>query len=210
MTLLTNFLPSDKDRTGAEVPWLLVAIIIIHVTFGLVLVWKSGPEWPLAMLWASACAIVGNATGFLFGIPRTLQGTEGFRQDMHVRTRKFKSASGSVDTNSQAHLDMHPAAPAATDDTYHLQVNTNLEQISDWLTKILVGVGLTQIHSLPGELHNAAVFIAGGLGSSPRMINFALALLIYFPLLGFLSGYLCTRLFLQPAFRHWDRGAEGE
>src|SRR5205085_11890184 len=30
-------------------------------------------------------------------------------------------------------------------------VNTNLEQISDWLTKILVGVGLTQFGSLRGN-----------------------------------------------------------
>src|ERR1700730_13401118 len=38
------------------------------------------------------------------------------------------------------------STPAST------RINTNLEQISDWLTKILVGVGLTQLHKLPTAL----------------------------------------------------------
>jgi len=34
--------------------------------------------------------------------------------------------------------------------------NTNLEQISDWLTKILVGVGLTQLREIPGQVQRLA------------------------------------------------------
>ena len=44
------------------------------------------------------------------------------------------------------------------------RANTNLEQISDWLTKILVGVGLTQIGRIPDALNAVAETATAGLG----------------------------------------------
>jgi hypothetical protein len=166
----------DEDSTSVEVPWLLVGLIVVHIVFGLTaLVWQAGKAWPIAVLWSGACALVGSTIGFLFGIPRTIQGDDGTK-----------------------------SAEAEKGDGYRLRVNTNLEQISDWLTKILVGVGLTQLNQVPGQLMRAAAFIAKGIGDNQSQRTLALALVIYFPVLGFLSGYLCTRLFLQPAFRLWD------
>jgi hypothetical protein len=75
--------------------------------------------------------------------------------------------------------------------------NANLEQISDWLTKILVGAGLTQIASLPGFLRRAATFLAPGLGGSETSVVVAATLIVYFSLAGFLMGYLWTRLKLS-------------
>jgi hypothetical protein len=76
------------------------------------------------------------------------------------------------------------------------RANTNLEQISDWLTKILVGVGLTQIGRLPDQTSALTERLAPGLGGLASADSFALALLVYFTLCGFLLGYLWTRLFL--------------
>src|SRR6266498_647278 len=42
--------------------------------------------------------------------------------------------------------------------------NTNLEQISDWLTKILVGVGLTQISEIPTFLEKLSASLEANLG----------------------------------------------
>ena len=39
-------------------------------------------------------------------------------------------------------------------------VNTNLEQISDWLTKIIVGVSLVESQALLSKMHGAATFMA--------------------------------------------------
>jgi hypothetical protein len=63
--------------------------------------------------------------------------------------------------------------------------NTNLEQISDWLTKILVGVGLTQILQIPGQLQRLTLFVAPALGNQPSSQVFALSLLGYFSIGGF-------------------------
>lgn len=86
-------------------------------------------------------------------------------------------------------------------------VNTNLEQISDWLTKILVGVGLTQLESLPTRLWAIAGKLADALPQSDGRQAIVLALLSYGAAAGFLTGYLLTRLFLAPALRRADRKA---
>jgi hypothetical protein len=76
--------------------------------------------------------------------------------------------------------------------------NTNLEQISDWLTKILVGVGLVQIGQLGTAVDKLADGPAESLGSNGHSV--AVMLLISFFIVGFLSGYLYTRLHLQRVF----------
>lgn len=84
------------------------------------------------------------------------------------------------------------------------QTNTNLEQISDWLTKVLVGVGLTQLVRIPVKLGLLASYIAAGYKDSARNDSannvFALSMFLYFSALGFLTGYLLTRLALQGEF----------
>jgi hypothetical protein len=79
-------------------------------------------------------------------------------------------------------------------------VNSNLELISDWLTKILVGVGLTQFRSIPTELRKLAIFAAGGSGSSDQNHAFALFVILYFFFGGFVAAYLETRVVLTGAF----------
>jgi hypothetical protein len=83
--------------------------------------------------------------------------------------------------------------------------NTNLEQISDWLTKVLVGVGLTQLQKIPVQLGTLATYIAKDYGASGSSV-FALSMVLYFSAIGFLTGYLLTRLALQPAFEAQDNG----
>lgn len=84
------------------------------------------------------------------------------------------------------------------------RANTNLEQISDWLTKILVGVGLTQLTTIPEHLHNIGETIAPALGTAQSAPVMAVSILIFFSATGFLFGYLWTRLYLATAFRQAD------
>lgn len=135
------------------------------------------------VLVAFASLVLGGLLGFLFGIPRAQQ-------------------------NSTAPED----EPADADNSgrVNFQSNTNLEQISDWLTKILVGVGLTQIQSIPVGVKNlaAAVTPAFGVGAQAGVIG--IAVIIYFLITGFLFGYLWTRLYLPGAFRQAELDAIGQ
>jgi hypothetical protein len=85
------------------------------------------------------------------------------------------------------------------------RANTNLEQISDWLTKILVGVGLTQLSSVPEGLQGLGIYLQAAFGDRPGSGTFGLTITLYFLVAGFLFGFLWTRLFLQGAFREVDR-----
>src|ERR1035438_7649985 len=89
------------------------------------------------------------------------------------------------------------------------RANTNLEQISDWLTKILVGVGLTQLPTIRTEMRSLVVFVGRSLGGQPTSQGFAFVLIIYFLVCGFLLGYLWTRIVLPGQLRQADISALG-
>jgi tetratricopeptide (TPR) repeat protein len=123
---------------------------------------------------AVAFGSVGSLIGFLFGIPRTLQS----EMPMIVR-------------------DSDAAQPSGKDGVYRQAVNTNLEQISDWLTKILVGVGLTQLNQATQKLTRLAGYFQTGLNNSAAI---TLVVILNSTVFGFFAGYLLTRLFLASAF----------
>ncbi len=132
----------------------------------------------------ACCALVmGGLLGFLFGVPRTLQ------QEAKQAARPNGDAAEGGPGSSQ-------------EVTYG--VNTNLEQISDWLTKILVGVGLTELVNLPAALRIYADSVGAGLGGFANSGVFAIALFLYFVVAGFLMSYLWTRLYFAAALRQAD------
>jgi hypothetical protein len=90
----------------------------------------------------------------------------------------------------------HSSSGAATPQS----PNTNLDQLSDWLTKVLLGAGLVQLKTLPGQIARAGAYIANGLGPDQHYSQFAAALVVYFTVLGFFSGYLGTRVLYDKVF----------
>ncbi|MGW6913229.1 hypothetical protein ACWGB8_05310 [Kitasatospora sp. NPDC054939] len=86
--------------------------------------------------------------------------------------------------------------------------NTNLEQVSDWLTKVLLGVGLTQLGSLGERLDRLGTALAPALGGESGTAPFAAALVLYFLLFGFLAGWLVTRLLLPQVLSDADRALD--
>ena len=139
----------------------------------------------IGWLLCGGATLVGGTLGFLFGIPRTLQ---------------QENDSTPAQTGLPAQTQSHPVSYRA---------NTNLEQISDWLTKILVGVGLTQIDAIRQGFYELTLKIANGLGHAAHGQVFAGSLISFTVVLGFLFGYLWTRLHLAGAMRIADQAAIG-
>jgi hypothetical protein len=98
--------------------------------------------------------------------------------------------------------DAHAANARAT-----YQPNTNLTQVSDWLTKIIIGVGLVQFGQLVETIGRLGDSLEPSLGGSEAGKAFGIALVVGYFVIGFLIGYLYTRLRLQWAFASADRGA---
>jgi hypothetical protein len=73
----------------------------------------------------------------------------------------------------------------------------NLVQVSDWLTKIIVGVGLTQLTKIPGYLYEVGKHISAQSGGVVNS-NAAIAIIVYFVICGFAAGYLWTTIYYPP------------
>jgi tetratricopeptide (TPR) repeat protein len=115
------------------------------------------------LLLSGAALVLGTLVGFLFGIPRTLQG------DVADKTKR----------------------------TY--QVNTNLEQISDWLTKIIVGLTLVNLREIPNQIMTMNAYFAPAFGGGRSAEVLVGGAAVYFSVTGFFWGYLGTRLYLAGA-----------
>jgi len=89
-------------------------------------------------------------------------------------------------------IPLSPAVKDGEESDGRYRANTSLEQISDWLTKILVGVGLVELQSaLPrlADLVDTAATAMGGPGAKPVVAG----LLVVSFAVGFLMAYLVTR-----------------
>jgi hypothetical protein len=177
--------PSDLLHANlALLPFLAVLVLIIVFRYFL----HPGPM-TVALLWAGACLISGCLVGFLFGIPRVVQidvDSGGTAKAEFKQTKQTNSARDDAQNRIQR---------AAG---YRQLVNTNLVEISDWLTKIIVGLGLVNLGKVPGLVDSAASVLASELPE--KGYAFATSLIVAFSVLGFLMGYLYTRLFLAGAF----------
>jgi hypothetical protein len=125
---------------------------------------------------AGAALMAGAILGFLFGVP--IAGRSNVRK-----------ADGDSEGETAGSL----------------EVNTSLQEISDWLTKILVGVGLVELGQLVPRLSALVAFLGPTFGPSSLAQPICASVLGYFAVAGFLVGYLGTRLHLGPAFRRADR-----
>jgi hypothetical protein len=162
-----------KDDYARIVAQIMLYALLLGCVVAAIGAWN---HWLTALLWAGASSAVGWVLGFLFGIPRVLTsaGVGGGQND------------GSATT-------------AAMGKRRSVGSNTNLEQISDWLTKIIVGVTLVQLGPAVRQLDAAAVLIGEGLGGGTNK-SFAYALMLYFSIIGFLGAYLLARVYLKKAF----------
>lgn len=138
-----------------------------------------------AMLIAGAFFGAGGFTGFLFGIPRIIQ------------------SNNVASTNSNN---------ISNSDVVH---NDNLVQISDWLTKIIVGVGLTQLYGIPHYLYRIGEKLGTSiLGFEPEQkdlgTNVSIAIILYFSVLGFMMVYIWTRIYFVRVLKQADNDLKKE
>lgn len=105
-------------------------------------------------------------------------------------------------------------SPNQSSDPPHLQVNTNLEQISDWLTKAITGVALANLKDLPQYVANGSYFLAQSLANCPSsscqqdFTSLGGAIFCAFLTWGFLGGYIATRTFFTRLFSESDSGLQ--
>jgi tetratricopeptide (TPR) repeat protein len=194
-------MPQPKSQAQRDL--LVTAIVLgLFLLIGLGIVIGSGPDRSsAALLWSLGCGVTGFVVGFLFGFPKLVT-------DERPATERIAQPEPSTPTAKAA------AAQPASGFAHRLAINTNLEQVSDWLTKIIVGVGLVELKNAPAFVTRAGRYFGAGFGGGPDVAAFnerlAAAILVFFGGIGLLAGYLLTRMFFSAAFRRADVGTVGD
>jgi CheY-like chemotaxis protein len=152
---------------------IVVALIIGMIALVVFAIQAASPIGFFAILGAGLALVgagsaVGAFIGFLFGIPRRLQ------------------ESGAQAAKELPDLPQQPQLRWAG--------NTSLEQFSDWLTKIIVGVGLTQLLNVPNALASLGKVVGPALGGFSGSAAFGTLEFVYFVIGGFFTAYLWTSL----------------
>jgi hypothetical protein len=98
---------------------------------------------------------------------------------------------------------LDPGTPGVTRPSY--RSNSNLEQISDWLTKILVGLGLVEFGRIVAATERLGTFLGPGLGADATSRPFAIGLVVFFIVSGFLALYVVTRVHFGLLFARTEK-----
>jgi hypothetical protein len=144
-------------------------------------------------------ASVGAAFGFLFALPRIVS-----RSDATL-TAGTNNGVSAPDQNATQVFSKR-----------YLGSNTNLEKVSDWLTTMIVGVGLTQLSSINRALYSFRLFIrdtarvfqdahGGNAGTLPSV---GPMILVFGAVVGFLFAYLYTRIIISSLLDEVERDLE--
>ncbi len=148
-----------------------------------------------ALLVFLATASVGAVVGFLFGVPRPLsESGPGAASAAAAASSNATPPAGSGAAAAPAQTAVSTPASAAGPGWY---ANTNLTQVSDWLTKIIVGVGLVEASRVGAVAQKVNTYIVPKLlGGFYGAALVAPALMIIGLIVGFMYCYLFTQLFL--------------
>ncbi len=169
-----------KIRSVLWVP-AVVGMVFIVVPYAFATSFKIGV---VALAIAAGTYAVGCLFGFLFGVPRALSTAE---------------AQPKIEKKTIAEA----GQPEIT--TVRYAPNTNLEQVSDWLTKLLIGAGLVQLGQLRGALGDLVEFLKPALGNNDAASVIALGLVLYHLVWGFICAWLSTRLWLEDELKQREQ-----
>jgi hypothetical protein len=161
----------NNDDPGRP-PWWIIVGFLTASTLALALYgWSVGSFALLFMELLIGCASmgVGALVGFVFGNPRSGLPQQG------------KDASGEDET------------------AFNYRPSNTLDQVSDWLTKILIGVGLVQLSQLGGALAAIGRVVEGSMKPPPQGTQVVTQVVVVaFLVVGFLAGFLWTRIYYGP------------
>lgn len=84
-------------------------------------------------------------------------------------------------------------------------LNNSLVEISDWLTKIIVGIGLINLKEIPGYLISLGEYVRASSKYDGQLLNvYTIGIVVYFGFLGLFIGYNYMRLVLSNKYKYAD------
>ena len=195
---LGSLFTEPTTNGGWQIKWDVyqALAIVVGVIMLLIYSWRTQGLYTFAVctLIAAMALAAGLLFGFLFGIPKAAQ---------------QPPAPPQAAQQTVGQQPLSPNQPGTLKTRLSSKANTNLVEISDWLTKMIVGVGLYQLSTLPGKLNSLANYFATAFGTPVAPAALVMAILGYFGIFGFLLGYLWARIYLPKEFDQNDVNEDG-
>lgn len=99
----------------------------------------------------------------------------------------------------------NPATTPSPSIASRYKINTNLEEISDWLTKIILGLGLVHANKVIRLVDSLGEQVGSAIGSAQGAKAIAVSAMIYGFVCGFIVVYIWTRTSLTISFEKIER-----
>jgi hypothetical protein len=149
----------------------------------------------IVVLWAFAYFLVGALIGCIFGVPKSVSNPLNAAGNSLLTA----AAAASLSTTTTVPAPV-PAQEGTTTPPPVYKGNTNLTEVSDWLTKIVIGAGLVQLKEIPGFVMRVANRMELGVNISTSFHSSILCagIIVYYVCFGLISGYFVMRtIFLK-------------
>ena len=166
--------------------------------------------YSIAMLCSAAASFIGGLVGFLFGVPRLSAAGEQTRiHAEEVRTDSRSTNQPAPDQQPQpaeqaTRIDADSQQQREPAPGLRLRPSTNVESVSDALTKGLLAIGATNLLNIGRWATRLADVLGPSLGPGNDGRVVAVSVVTYGAIAGLLFGYLATRIYLTPVFEQND------
>jgi hypothetical protein len=171
----------DKIQRGVLAVAVVLLIAMIVVAILLAMTTRDGGAGLTSFVLFVAAGAVGAALGFLFGLPRA----------------RVSDLTG----DSSAPTGPAPVAKAST---YYL-TNSNLIKVSDWLTTIVIGLGLVNITKIGPAVRELGHALEAPLGNAGYSGAVGVSVLLVGLLAGFILYYLWTSIRMRELLEDAER-----
>ncbi len=190
-----------RNQLSPRATWVIAAIAMLLPLLGIfgILVYTGfAATFGVGLLAALASAGVGLVLGLLFGVPKAISSgqvrlSEQVKQ-VQIETKQSIEEGSGEPTATSSH-----SQPC--DQTSRFTPSTNLAEVSDWLTKLLLGAGLVSLTKIGAPLGHLIDSISRGLSSDLPVPGSAVvaagAIVFGYVAMGFLDGYMLTTLWYQ-------------
>jgi len=187
LTVLAYFVIGPAIKGTVPIANFISYNITVFVVLGFAVTIAAADKWPAACLWAGAAMFSGGVLGILFGLPTAADA-------VNTQAAQATSEANTAQAVAAAQSNTPPPTPATPPRTHTLLADT-----AGFLSKFLAGAGLAQAHNILNFFENLSRSVAGYILTSgvPHAPVAAGGLLLYFGLIGFLSGIILPYFFLK-------------
>lgn len=208
-----------RGNRGEQVSFVIAFDITVFLVLGLALAVTASREWATACLCAGACLLGGGFIGLLFGVPYSPRAADFMEARRTTRTNNGRDeATGQTpQTGENPQPTTTPAPNYGGGGDHDVRAadrlgrrGTLLEETASSLSKLLAGASLVKSGDIyrffrttawkvgcyltDGNVHSGS---KGGLYVSSNIAVMGGALILYFLLLGFLSGLFLPAYFMK-------------